>query len=59
MAVEVREEATAIFGTESVNQSKIGFLVREPDLTRFASQMTKAVKTSRRITCGITSARPA
>lgn len=42
MAVEVREEATAIFGTESVNQSKIGFLVREPDLTRFASQMTNA-----------------
>ena len=42
MAVEVREEATAIFGKESVNQSEIGFLVREPDLTRFASQMTNA-----------------
>ena len=44
MAIEVREEATAIFGKESVKQEDrdIGLLVRFRALTDFGDKMTKA-----------------
>ena len=43
MAMEVREEATNIFGKESVNQKddEIGFLVRAFEVKTIASEMTK------------------